>query len=508
MSSTDPRDPLSVVVARLNASDPFDTDSAMERDESAAHGERLPTDAPRRSLFAEARLLAAILHEPEKRRIAEAIAPPETFSEPALALAYRALLSALDQNDGAFDAETLRNELCAHKAENLVGGVAAFEKFLDDLGSRYDLEAIARRIADYHAARSFGEIMRWGFHASRDWTVPVADAIDDVRRRLGMIALPSRKVPTLADGAIEVFDRITNIAEKTGDTVGISTGFPEYDEATGGGLFPGELIIFGARPRVGKTALALQVAERIARTKGPVLFFSLEMLRRELAARFLAFSSGVLFQRIRTGKALDASDFARMTPNLHMARAAEVRIEDRPSQSVASIASAAQAMKADCGLSLVIVDSLRKVRGSAHYRERRDVVSAVTADLKDLAKTLGVPVLVLAHLSRAHESGMTARKPRMADLAESSGIENDADTVILMHREDLTPTGAKGSDAPKPGEVEFYCAKQRNAEPGKFFKLRFRGEYSRFESIAMERDFPVAAPDAYDDFPRGGDDDC
>jgi replicative DNA helicase len=261
---------------------------------------------------------------------------------------------------------------------------------------------------------------------------------------------------------------------------GVETGFVDLDNMTSG-LQPGELIIVAARPSLGKTALALNIAAHAAtHAKKVVGIFSLEMSKESLLIRLLCSEGGIDSHRLRTGFA-SKEDWAKMTRALGRLAEAPLFIEDTPALSIMQIRAKARRLKAEKGLDLLIVDYLQLVTGHGRFENRTQEVSFISRGLKSIAKELNVPVIALSQLSRAPEAGK-GREPQLSDLRDSGSIEQDADVVIFIHR------AAPGADTDGgPEEVgmvtELNIGKQRNGPTGPL-KLVFLKPYTRFENYS------------------------
>lgn len=267
----------------------------------------------------------------------------------------------------------------------------------------------------------------------------------------------------LVFGALNQFDA----AASGRGTTGLPTGFRDLDELTTG-LHPGELVILGARPSVGKTAMGLAVANN-ARKHGAVVFFaSLEQSRQELAMRLLCMEARVNSHRVRSGR-VSVDDEVRLSDAVPGLREGSMHIDDAARQGMLRIAANARRIKRKHGLGLLVVDYVQLIEPESRRDPRYEQVGQCTRKLKALAKELSVPVLALAQLNRASEERPNAR-PRLSDLRESGNVEQDADTVLLLHR----------NEEQSPGVIEVIVGKQRNGPTGEV-TLAFRKESMRFE---------------------------
>lgn len=305
---------------------------------------------------------------------------------------------------------------------------------------------------------------------------PIAERLDRAQALLGEIAMSGAAGhgPLLArDGLGAVVDAIDARYRAGGALLGLSTGFVDLDQMLSG-LQGGDLVVLAARPSVGKSAMAMQIAEHVAiDLKRPALVFSLEMSRAALLERIIASRARIDLQRLRLGR-LDDGEWTRLTHAVMLLNDAPLLIDDSGQATVAEIRARARRVRRERGLDLVVVDYLQLVGGGGDTRA--EVVGEISRGLKALAKELGVPVLALSQLNRALE-GRNDRRPRLADLRESGSIEQDADTVVFLYRDDLY------DDSAAPGVAELIVGKQRNGPIGNAC-LTFVGAHCRFDNYA------------------------
>jgi replicative DNA helicase len=255
---------------------------------------------------------------------------------------------------------------------------------------------------------------------------------------------------------------------------GISTGFSDLDKITGG-FQKSDLIIIAARPSVGKTSLAVNISEHIAiKEKKAVAMFSLEMSKEQLIERMLCSQARVNLQRLKTGF-LTEQDWPKLTEAYSNLFEARIFIDDSPDVTLTDIRAKARRMKVEEDIDVIIVDYLQLIRSKERFENRVIEISNITRGLKNLARELSIPVVVLSQLSRAVEK-RDSRKPVLSDLRESGSIEQDADVVIFLYR----------PDPDLRNEVELYVAKQRNG-PTDSVKLIFLSDYTRFEQKVPEK---------------------
>ncbi|QDU34306.1 Replicative DNA helicase [Poriferisphaera corsica] len=302
--------------------------------------------------------------------------------------------------------------------------------------------------------------------------------LDRAESRIYKIAESNESVTTtecVSEVIQREYDRITSGGL---ENQGIKTGYFELDDMTNG-LQPGEMIIAAARPSMGKTAFAINVCENIGITdKTPCAVFSLEMGRGQLATRMLSSQSGVCSHAIRRNT-LSNDNYDSLLKATAQISEAPIYIDDEPGLTLLSMRSKARRLKARHGIKLVMIDYLQLMTAPGH-NSRQEEVSAISRGVKALARELNVPVICLSQLNRGSE-GREGHKPRMSDLRESGSIEQDADVVMMLHREDYYHRGDEGYDPDNTAEL--IICKQRNGPTGTV-KLHFDGSTTRFNNLA------------------------
>jgi replicative DNA helicase len=273
------------------------------------------------------------------------------------------------------------------------------------------------------------------------------------------------------------FKRIEQLYERKELVTGVPTGFLEFDRRTAG-LQPADLIVIAGRPSMGKTALSLNIAQHVGiHVSRPVAIFSLEMSKEQLVLRMLCAEARIDSSKLRTGF-LSKEDWPRLTKAAGTLSEARIYIDDTPAQSSLDIRAKARRLRAELGdLALVIVDYLQLMQGRTRVESRQQEISEITRALKALAKELQVPVVALSQLSRAVEQRKPPR-PQLSDLRESGAIEQDADVVVLIYRDEVYDP-----DSSDKGIAEIILGKQRNGPTG-VVRLAFHGEYTRFDNLA------------------------
>ncbi len=285
------------------------------------------------------------------------------------------------------------------------------------------------------------------------------------------------------------FDSIEKLFEKPGMITGVETGFRDFDQITSG-LQPSDLIIIAGRPSMGKTSLALDIARFAAcKRKVPTAIFSLEMSKEQLGLRLLCSEARVSSVKLRTGF-LASSDWPNLTAAAGRVSEAPIFIDDSPQLSTLDVRARSRRLKAEHSLGLVIIDYLQLMHGSRKIESRQLEISEISRGLKGLAKELNVPIIALSQLSRAVES-RTDKRPLLSDLRESGSIEQDADVVAFIYRDEVYD-----SETAKAGIAEILIRKQRNGPIGDV-ELAFLKEYTRFENLEHHTAEPVPSPSEF-----------
>lgn len=306
------------------------------------------------------------------------------------------------------------------------------------------------------------------------------DLLDEAESRVFAIAEQKSRVreaqdiKTLLARAVE---RVDMLFHSGGTITGIPTGFTDFDNLTSG-LQPSELIIVAGRPSMGKTAFAMNIAEHVAiKSKKPVITFSMEMPGDALAMRMMSSLGRIDQHHMRTGKLTD-EDWPRITSAVTMLSEAPLFIDDTPALSPAELKARARRLaKEHAGLGLIIVDYLQLMQVPGFKENRTTEVSEISRNLKAIAKELRVPILALSQLNRSLET-RNDKRPVMSDLRESGGLEQDADVIVFIYRDEVY-----NENSPDKGKAEIIIGKQRNGPIGKLH-LTFFGKYTRFENFS------------------------
>jgi replicative DNA helicase len=426
-------------------------------------------------LEAEQAVLGAMLIDRDAVPRAVDLLEPEDFYRPAHRLIYECMLELFDKSEPV-DVVTVAAALKAQGKLEAAGGAAYLAELQDAVPTSANVSYHAQIVADRALLRALiaagTEIVRRGYEAEEEATTLLDEAEERIFRlsqRRGRHAYaPLRKV------LIETFQHIEERYKNPGVT-GVPSGFPDLDHLTSG-FQPSELTVIAARPSMGKTMFCLNVARQAAvQAKVPVAIFSLEMSREQLALRLLCAEAGIDSQKIRRGE-VNPEEWQVLSLALGQLGDAPIFIDDSPALSALDIRARARRLRAEHGVGLVIIDYLQLMQAGARAENRQQEISQISRSLKALARELEVPVIALSQLSRAVEARQD-RRPMLSDLRESGAIEQDADVVAFIYRDDYYHP-----DTDQPGIVEVIVAKQRNGPTG-VVRLHFRKETGRFYSL-------------------------
>jgi len=277
-------------------------------------------------------------------------------------------------------------------------------------------------------------------------------------------------------------ERVNELSKNNDPITGVPTGFERFDDLTAG-LQAANLIIIAARPSMGKTALAMNIAQNAAiKSKIPVGVFSLEMSGNELAMRMLCSIGHVDLRKVRSGQLSSDRDWEQLVRAINILGNAPIYIDETPAITILELRAKARRMKIEHNIGLVIVDYLQLMRGPQHAQTREQEVSEISRSLKALAKEIDVPVIALSQLNRAMETRKNNKRPQLSDLRDSGAIEQDADVVCFIHRDDIENPDP---NFPNRGITELIIGKQRNGPTGSV-RLTFLKEYTSFENLAWQ----------------------
>ena len=427
---------------------------------------------------------------------------PEDFYLPAHQTLYAAALG-LHTDNRPVDLVTLAEHLRDQGSLEQAGGAAYIADLAQSHVSAANAEYYAKLVRDKSIQRGLIEagakIVSTGFDTSKD----LAGLIDEAEQPVMAVSSRTssggfRPVQALVG---DVVDAVLKPAE--GGITGLATGYPELDAITRG-LQPSDLIIIAARPAMGKTALALNLAMRAAISEGaPVGIFSLEMSEHQLVQRMISLWGKIPQEQLSTGR-LSKAEGARFFETADLLRTAPLFINETPAISTLELRSQARRLKAEHGLGLIVVDYLQLMRSSRRTDSRELEISDISRSLKAIAKELDVPVVALSQLNRKLEE-RTDKRPLLSDLRESGAIEQDADIVAFIHRPEYYGINQDENGMPTAGMAEIILAKHRNGAVCDV-NLRFLKEQARFADVEDSMLPPAQAAEsqqAYDDYASG-----
>ncbi len=401
-------------------------------------------------------------------------------------LDHRLIFRAIDElveKRQPFDVLTL-SDLLRQKSEIADTNVLAYLGTLaNDTPSAASVKAYANIVREKSILR---QLIQTGGEIAESGLAPegrnIDQLLDEAEKKIFQIT--DRSVQTGA-GFVNIksllkttIEQIDELFERDSHITGLPSGFDEFDEKTAG-LQDGELIIVAGRPSMGKTSFAMNIVEYAAlRANACVAIFSMEMPARSLTMRMLSSMGRIDQQRVRTGK-LNDNDWPRLTSAVSMLSEVNLFVDDSAALSPTELRARARRLKREHGLSLIVVDYLQLMKIAGTSENRATEISEISRSLKALAKELSVPVVALSQLNRSLEQ-RTDKRPVMSDLRESGAIEQDADLIVFIYRDEVY-----NEDSPDQGTAEIIVAKQRN---GPIFKARltFLGQYTRFENYIPE----------------------
>lgn len=450
---------------------------------------------PPHNIEAEESLLGAILVEPDSLMKVMDTVDPEDFYKESHRLIFESMLELFEKHEPV-DLLTLGNKLEERDLLKRIGGrttlVELTNKVTTSAHIKHYAEIISKKATLRRLIKAASEITALGYDENEDVDI----LIDEAERKLFNVStrvnnqsfVPMRSILSNA------FERIDELHRDRGKLKGVPTGFTGVDNLLGG-LQRSDLVILAARPSVGKTSFSLDIMRSVAvKAKHAVGYFSLEMAKEQIVDRMLCAEANVDLWKLRTGRLSDKEDdFPRIGEALGRLSEAPIFIDDSPVANIMTIRSKARRLKAEHGLSLIVIDYLQLMDARRHSDNRVQEVAEISRGLKQIAKELNVPVLALAQLSRAVEQTKPAI-PKLSHLRDSGSIEQDADIVMFLYRkaadrnyqpEELT------TDEKNSGEV--HIAKHRNGPTG-VVKLYWDSPRASFRNVERQRSGPAPQP--------------
>jgi replicative DNA helicase len=435
------------------------------------------------NLEAEKSVLGAILiHNEAFNHAAELIDSKDFFRD-----AHRRIFDkmvALSERNDAIDLVTLKDELARSNELDEVGGPAYIASLADGVPRSANVEHYARIVKEKATLRSLihsaNRILSDAYRAEEDADL-ILDGAEKAIFEIAEDRIREGFVP-LRDLVQSSFATIEKLQQHKGLVTGVPTGFVDLDEMTSG-LQPSDLVLVAARPSMGKTSFVLNIAQHVGtQTDMTVGFFSLEMSKEQLFMRMLTAEARIDAHRFRSGF-LNEKDYGRLSHALGTLAEARVFIDDTASLGVLEMRAKARRLQAEHGLHLLIIDYIQLMQGRGRFESRQTELASISRSLKALAKELRIPIIALSQLSRAPET-RSDHRPQLSDLRESGALEQDADVVMFIFREEQYRDADGQPNQEAEGVAEIIIGKQRNGPVGTA-KLAFIKEHTRFENLAQ-----------------------
>ena len=432
------------------------------------------------NLEAERSVLGAILVHNDAFNLAAQVIDSRDFYRDAHRRIFDRMVSLNERHD-AIDFVTLKEELARAGELDEVGGPAYVASLADGVPRATNVEYYARIVKEKSTLRNLiyaaSKIVTNAYEADQESDLILDEAesaifaVADDRLKAGFVAM--------RDLVKDSFPKIEKLFEQKRLITGVPTGFVDIDEMTRG-LQAGDLIIVAARPSMGKTSLVLNIAQYVASLGDQVVgFFSLEMSKESLFLRLLTSEAQIDGHRLMSG-AIGGNDYHRISHALEKLNSMKLFIDDTANVGVLEMRAKSRRLQSEHGLNLLVVDYIQLMSGRGRFENRTLELASISRSLKGLAKELNIPIVVLSQLSRAPES-RSDHRPQLSDLRESGALEQDADVVVLIYRDDVYNRDPNSPDA---GTAELILAKQRNGPTG-VVKLAFLREQTRFANLVQ-----------------------
>ncbi len=457
------------------------------RPATAAPPALLNARIPPHTLETEQAVLGGILLQNEAMNVVADALDAEDFYSDANGRIYQAIRD-LFQRSAPIDTVTLREELIRTEQLKLIGGDEYLLSLSDTIPAVSNIEAHAQIIREKSVVRKLisacHEVAARGYSNYGE----LEEYLDAAERAVFSVAKQRLRHPYehIKQVVLRTFKQINEAAQREEYITGTPTGFNRLDQMTAG-MHPGDLIIVAGRPGMGKTAFALNVAINACNhTKLPTAVFSLEMPKDQLVRRMLCSEARVDGSRLRTAK-LARDDWPKLANAAGVLSELPVWIDDTPSLAIMELRAKARRLRSEAGLGLIVVDYLQLMRSGFRNESREQEISEISRFLKSLAKELEIPVIALSQLNRGVESrGNKDKRPQLSDLRESGAIEQDADTILFIYRDEVY-----NRESADQGVAEIIIGKQRSGPTG-VMRCRFFNEYTRFDNLAEEYDSDAA----------------
>jgi replicative DNA helicase len=457
----------------------------MPAPRSTRPADRALTDAirtPPHSVEAEQAVLGSLMLDSTAWDAVADIVTAADFYRRDHRLIFEAVAEVVEQR-GPCDAVTVAEHLDRKGLADETGGLAYLGTLARDTPSAANVRTYAEIVRERSILRQLAEAGGQIAGAALDSGGRSAtELVDEAERRVFEIAERGSRTrvgfQAIKDVLPATIDRLDLLHQNPGQITGVTTGFTELDRMTAG-LQPGDLVIVAGRPSMGKTTLAINIAENAAVGRGvPAAIFSMEMSAEQLTMRMISSLGRVNQAHLRTGQFSD-EDWSRINGAIAQLSAAPLFVDETPALTPTEVRARARRLKREKGLGLIVVDYLQLMQVSGTKENRATEISEISRGLKALAKELHVPVIALSQLNRGVEQ-RTEKKPVMSDLRESGAIEQDADVIMMIYREEVYEPNTT-----RRGIADIIIAKQRNGPVGEVH-LTFLGEYTKFENLVAE----------------------
>lgn len=447
--------------------------------------ESLVEKIPPQNLEAEASVLGAMLFAPDAVYRALELLSESFFYAEAHRLIYSAMVSLFDRTQ-AIDLITVTEELRKRKQLEAIGGASYLAQLTSQVPSAANVEYHAKIVKEKALLRNLIQTATQVIQESFEPSSEGSQILDRAERMIFDISQEriEGKFVRMNEIIKDSIEAIDHLYQRKEHVTGIATGFHDFDSKTAG-LQPSDLIIMAGRPSMGKSAFVCGIAEHASVVLNkPVAFFSLEMSKEQLVQRMLCSHARVDAQKVRTGY-LSHADWPKLTSAAGKLSEAPLYIDDTPVMTILEMRAKARRLKAQFGIELVIVDYLQLLDARSRGENRQQEITEISRSLKALARELRVPVIAISQLSRAVES-RTGNRPQLSDLRESGAIEQDADVVVFLFREEYYHPSEENRN-----KAEAIISKQRNGPVGSC-ELLFLKEWTRFENPEFHREKTAA----------------
>lgn len=432
---------------------------------------------------AEQALLGSVIEDNETLNEIASFLTPTSFYKPAHQHIFRAILELVDLQQ-PIDEVILGDQLRSLNQLDEAGGYAYLAELVECVPSSGNIVYYAKIVQEHALLRDLIATTTEIGRKSRDPEQNISDLLAEAERKIRDISVRTNKknYSRIRDTLARSFKKLEKTSETKSEITGIPTGLIDLDRYTSG-LQNSDLIVIGARPSMGKTTLALNIASQVSikkKVKGAILIFSLEMSEGQVSERMLTSESKVDSTNIRTGN-LEREEWDKLAMATEQLSMANICINDSTNLTPQEVTSITKQLdnEEENGVSLVIVDYLQLMKGNRPNMPREQEIAEISRSLKALAKDLDIPVIALSQLNRGLEN-RSDKHPQLADLRESGAIEQDADIILFIYRDEIY-----NDDSPDKGIAEIIISKHRNGKTG-IMKLAFIGKYTKFANLSRQ----------------------